>query len=657
MNKKKTLGPMALIVFCVAVLAAISVLVFDETDHPTPITPIENDLRNVNSDAASDEIVADIDGDRGQPYEPDKPDEVERSLGHIDGLVRNNVGRPIEDARISIVRNRGVANRYALRETLKPIYLTRSDKDGAFSFGPLYAGSGYAVLAEHDEFAGETVENISIPAGERVTLSPIVLKSGLAVHGWVRDSRGRPIVAARLVLLGGGGSSALPGAMPGTSQHGLSPNSERTTNTDEEGHYRFTNIARAGFSVNASAPGYESKTEQDSTPFSGPSDTIINFALLPEKTITGQVVDPFGEPIEGALVQAFRPQGPNRAPCRATSAADGAFRVENLGTGLYRLSVSHDHFSTTRKDRVAAGSVGVVVELPRRTGLSGRVVDPGGTPVRKFSINVKRAPKPGDRVETGIRRKYNHKNGRFVIEGLDPGNYILEAAARGFAVTSSKTIEVTRDSYADAGAIGLTRGGSLGGVVVDPAGDPLKGAVITLRQNEYRPSRFEEVFGSVNPVHTRPTVTDGKGAFSFDAITPGAYQVEVRHKNFPTLRFDNNRIEDEAAIDMGALRLARGGTLEGRVCNEQGAFIAGARIRIEKADQTFIATVTADSEGAYSLSPVPPGVYTLTPEFPLTDSDNPFGLAPPADDCAKDGIELAEGATCLVNLVLRRKRM
>ncbi len=654
MNKKKTLGPIALIAFCAAILAVISVLFFDEHDEPTSITPTDSNLRNQSSDAGSDEIIADIDGDRGEPYEPEKPTESERALGQIEGLVKNNVGRPIEDVRLTIVRNRGV-NRYTLRDTLKPIYRTRSDAAGAFSFGPLYAGSGYAVLAEHDEFAGKTVENISIPAGETVTLPPIVLKKGLAVHGWVRDSRGKPFTAARVALLGGG-SPALPGAKPGTSRRGLSPDSERTTRTDDEGHYRFTNIAHAGFSVNASAPGCESKTERNSSPIAGPSESIINFALLPEKTISGQVVDAFGEPIKGALVQAFRPQGPNRAPCRATSSADGAFRVGNLGNGLYRLSVSHDNFSTTRKDRIAAGSVGVVVELPRRTGLSGRVVDPGGKPMRKFSINVKREPRPGDRVETGIRRKYNHKNGRFVIEGLDPGNYILEAAARGLAVTFSETIEVTRDSYADAGTIRFMRGGSLNGQVVDPAGDPLKGAVVTLRQNDYRPSRFEEVFGSVNPVRTRPTVTDGKGTFSFDGITPGTYQVEVRHKKFSILRLDDNAIDDEAAIEMGVLSLARGGTFEGRVCNEQGGFIAGARIRIEKADQTFIATVTADSKGAYSLSTVPPGMYTLTPEYPLTTSDNPFGLAPPADDCAKEGIELAEGATCLVNLVLRRKR-
>jgi len=655
MNKNKTLGPIALIVFCVAVLGAISVLFFDDPEEPTSIAPTDSHLGDQSPDAGPDEIISEIDGDRGEPYEPEKPAESERALGQIEGLVKNSVGRPIEDVRLSIVRNSGV-NRYALRDTLKPIYRTRSDAAGAFSFGPLYAGAGYAVLAEHDEFAGKTVENISIPAGETVTLPPIVLKKGLAVHGWVRDSKGKPLAAARVKLLGGA-SAALPGARPGTSRRGLSANSERTATTDDKGHYRFTNIANAGFSINASAPGFESKTERNTSPIAGPSESIINFALLPEKTIAGRVIDAFGEPIEGALVQAFVPQGANRAPCRATSGADGAFRVGNLGNGLYRLSVSHDNFSTTRKDRVAAGSVGVVVELPRRTGLSGRVIDPAGKAIRKFSINVKRAPKPGDLVETGIRRKYTHRQGRFVIDGLDPGNYILEAAARRLAVTFSETIEVTRDTYADAGTIRLLKGGSLSGLVADPEGKPLKGAIITLRQNNYRPSRFEEVFGSVNPVRTRPTVTDAKGAYRFEAITPGTYQVEVRHKTFPVLRLDDNAIGDNAAIDMGVLTLARGGTFEGRVCNAQGGFIAGARVRIEKADQTFIATVTADSEGAYSVSPVPPGVYTVTPEYPLTTSDNPFGMAPPADDCAKEGIELSEGATCLVNLVLRRKRL
>jgi protocatechuate 3,4-dioxygenase beta subunit len=355
------------------------------------------------------------------------------------------------------------------------------------------------------------------------------------------------------------------------------------------------------------------------------------------------------------VVRAYRSRRGDHAPESAISGARGAFEVHGLGGNDVRVVVSHALYTTTSVDDVKTGSKNLTIRLPRRTGLAGRIVDPEGEPLENFWINVKRAPHPGDLFDIGMRRRYSHEKGRFVVEGLDPGMYRLEIAAKGFAATLSGEISVPREHYADAGTIAVQRGGSIRGSVLDPDGEPLMGATVSLKPNNYRPSYFEEAFGSVSTIRTQPARTDINGRFGMLAVTPGVYQIEVRSRAYPPLRIDDVVIDDEAEVELGELAMPRGATIAGRIFTEDGARAAGAKVRIVKDDASFCIIVTADSEGRFEASPVPAGSYTLTPEFPLLEDDNFFSAPPLSDESILKGVVVGEGGTQSVNLTLQRE--
>jgi hypothetical protein len=88
-------------------------------------------------------------------------------------------------------------------------------------------------------------------------------------------------------------------------------------------------------------------------------------------TITGQVSDPIGAPISGAVV-ALAPEG-DASPTEAVSGEDGRFTFVNVAAGSFRLTISAAGFAdSTLSGQVAAG--GTAALAPIRLTLSAGTV-------------------------------------------------------------------------------------------------------------------------------------------------------------------------------------------------------------------------------------------------------------------------------------------
>jgi hypothetical protein len=648
MKKAELLGISALVVFIVIVGITITWTLFHDSPGPMSIDSGEDIIPGTPIPASELEIIADIDGDHGEEFSPDLPETTRDTLGRVEGLVVDESSRPVKGARLSILRNRGVS-RFAVRYKLKPLYRMRSGKDGTFTFGPLYAGTGYAIIVEHENFAEGMIENIYVAEGKSTRLQPIVLKRGITAFGWVRDDRGNALAGARVAVFGGtlrSSSAAGGGAKP-----------ERITLTNGKGHYRLENIQHSGFFIRASADGFASKVLRNSNPLSGAREFKLDFLLASEMCVTGRVVNEWDDPIEGVAIEAYRFRQSDHVPRRAISGKDGTFTIHGFDAGEYRIAFSHERYVTATHDRIAAGMEGLAVKLVRRTGLAGGILKPDGSPLKKFWINVKQIPRPGDLIEIGVHRKYSHERGRFVVDRLNPGTYVLEVAARGFAATHSGEIVVSGDSYADAGAIEILAGGIVSGTVLAPTGQPLGGVRVALLRNNYKPSRFEEAFGVTTTIRTRPVRTDANGDFRMESIPPGEYQLAFRHDSCPPLRLNGIVIADEALADLSLITLEAGGTIEGQVFAASGACAAGARVSMVRDDGTFFINVTTDSQGRFKATPIPAGTYTLTPEPARRDAKNFFGTPPPSPESIIKGIELTNGGRQYVTLQIVLKRV
>lgn len=245
-------------------------------------------------------------------------------------------------------------------------------------------------------------------------------------------------------------------------------------------------------------------------------------------TLSGQVVDPDGAPIEGVTVVAYDTRL-NYAT--ATSAVDGTWSMSSLPAGRYRLRglpaddapwadrFGPDTWSFCDADVWTVGDHDVVdgaeLELPLGGSLAGRLLDADGAPVAGADVLVYGT---STRTELVYRLTTTDADGRFTAVGLDsdPGDaepFAVELAAEGFPDQflgatydddAAATFDVTLGEPSDAGDHALLDGIVIGGTIYGPAGPVPSGTVYA-----YSSSQVMSV------------AIGADGAWSADGLPPG----------------------------------------------------------------------------------------------------------------------------------------
>jgi carboxypeptidase family protein len=153
---------------------------------------------------------------------------------------------------------------------------------------------------------------------------------------------------------------------------------------------------------------------------------------------------------------------------------------------------------------------------------------------------------------------------------------------------------------------------------------------------------------SVNGGDTRLVTTDAQGNFEFRDLPAGRWELTASKAGFVTVRFGQRRaleagrpieIADGQVVDRINFSLPRGAAITGRVLDEFGDPVAGARVQamryqlVQGTRRLVSAGVTAQSDdtGAFRLYSLMPGDYYVSAmirPFPLEGVDDPSGYAP-----------------------------
>jgi hypothetical protein len=204
---------------------------------------------------------------------------------------------------------------------------------------------------------------------------------------------------------------------------------------------------------------------------------------------------------------------------RTTSGLDGGFVIPGLGARDYTLLAEEPSSAPAIRRGVRAPASGIVLVMAPGGALVGRVVDAGTRqPVSGFTVVV--SERLGLALDTVRAETTFDADGRYRIERLAHGRYVVVAAAQGYATTADREVVIgAGETSAD---FELSRGATLSGVVRDAdTRAPLERAKVAL-EGRARPGASEHALAPA-----AVAVTDARGEFSLGGLPIGEHSLLV----------------------------------------------------------------------------------------------------------------------------------
>ncbi|MEO8842676.1 MAG: carboxypeptidase-like regulatory domain-containing protein [Kofleriaceae bacterium] len=513
----------------------------------------------------------------------DKPEPITLRLkagGNVEVVVTDGTA-PIANADVE------------LRATVT--WQAKTDAKGVAAFthvgavwAPLHASAnGYAPAAMMLGTSGDPAAPI------RVALK---LSRGAAVTGKVVDAAGKPVQAWIVAS-----SASEPFPVVDARRDGVA--------SKPDGTFAITALAAGTWRLTASS----SEAQATSAPIvldGTHPKTDVTIVLATGATVTGKVVDKAGAPVTAANVKVVqRGWVPWRGVRQVFTRGDGSFTI----SGLPRLAVdvvaqSDRGSSAVTPIDLASGAGTVTLTLDVDGAIAGVVVDTSGAPVGDAQITAVSEPtgKLADLAVRGAQETVSDQGGAFQLTGLPAGRYRVRAARPG---TSEDEQELAPFVVVKAGnanvKLVIAREGKLTGRVTFADGSVPLGFTVRLGNTYGTP------FASTD------------GSFSLTTVA-GTHAMVVDGQSFLAAKSRDVTIVEAKATDVGTIVVEKGRSTSGRVLDERGGTIAGAKVaagalltgggaELYIPDESIGAKdTTSDANGHFRIDGFGPSPITIT---------------------------------------------
>jgi protocatechuate 3,4-dioxygenase beta subunit len=564
------------------------------------------------------------DPEREAPVEAAPEDlEDEEAAGpataRVVGVVLNDKDQPVDGATVRISTDAMMGESLAMdwfanKESTGKFLSTQTDAKGQYVFRGVEPARSYYVMAAHSDYASAQEDGLRVGKTGEVRAPDLVMRSGSVLKGYVSDSDGSPIADAVLDL-----DSAYMMSFEMKSPDRL------TVKTDGQGYYEFRNVSPGPRILSAWAEGRERQIDHN-CPFTGqPGETVEkNIVLGIGHPIAGRVFGPNSEGVKEANVIAIAYGSNTSSRGEALTDEDGNFQIEGLAQGSYMLMIQAKGYRQRQQHRVQIGDLNLQIEMIRQGTLIGRVVDQTtGKPIESFKLHLLHVntavPIQGSATvnyePTEVKETIKGSaDGSFTLVGVDAGLFALKVTAIGYASRVTDNFSVVDGQENPPLTIGLTKGGTIKGRVVDASsGQPIAGVQVTSRDGDLTEAMVVDQFIQ-DMVATRTTErkarTGADGFFELKLLNPGRYRLQLEHFNYTTTWVSDKLVVEGQTQDAGSIQMSPGGTVAGKVVDAAGKPCTRCVVRIFGELEQYQGRT--DGEGKYSIEHIKPGLYRLT---------------------------------------------
>jgi protocatechuate 3,4-dioxygenase beta subunit len=507
------------------------------------------------------------------------------------------------------------------RETAdRPVELAaiNIDRHGDFVLAGLAPGR-YLLRTEAPGFATVSVP-VELQPGDRLTTS-LRFEREQRLEGVIEDSAGAPLPEA-LVLL-----------WPASQRKARVL--EATSGAD--GRFAVGGLPRGTWILLAEAPGFGTR-QLDHVEVPGPplvlkldgeSHTLGGLVLQGDRQIAGATVY-----LGGAAL---------RAPRRTVTDRHGTFVFRGVGLGKYTMRAAHERQASTASHQIIDEGTGWLppfrLALEPGAFVDGKVVDDTGRALAGVPIDL--LALPSDDIPLTVE---TDGGGGFSFGPVQPGRYRILARAPGHVQMDSSEAHL-RIETTPAITVRATRAARLSGRVVDGAGKPVQAASVTVSALVASGARADEltVLTGTLPLaaeaaglpgatfapqgKVRTAVTDMQGRFVVDEMPPGRLRLEVTPLAHLPVRREPVDLSPGERRDVGDLVVESGAVISGRVLDEAGQPIEGARLEVRPTgpDRGSVVRLASDRDGRFAVR-VPGGDYSLLALAPARAPRSIFAL-------------------------------
>ncbi len=519
-----------------------------------------------------------------------------------------------------------------------------SDRTGAFELRRLRPGTGYRLRAERPGFLPAELLAV-VPAGGAP--SPdlrVVLRPAPRATGRVVDLLGRPVAGAEVRV-----AAAKRGRRAALAPRSLAGSKEvlRAT-TDPRGRFRFPELPGTPLDLEVEKADFAVALYPDlGVPAEGSEVDFGTLVLRQGAPVEGRVVGPGGQPVAGAAIHEVR--DPTRREALAQSLAAQEPAARSGASGEFTLARRPEGVPTNllivAEGFRPASVFGVrpptpeplVVRLTEAFSLRGKVQSVGGEPIAEAEVGFAWQDALPDE-EGGLPagpslgwKARTDRDGRFTLTGLPRGEGELSIAAGGYVPLEDAPLSLPGPEPGAERTFTLEPGNLLEGRVTTSDDHPVAGAKVSA--------------GSL------AAVSDDEGFYTVTGVPAGPVEIELVHPHYPRQR---QRRQLSAGANRLDFELPAGQAVSGRVVDEQGQPVAGARLRLRATSRLEARTYRARSNnhGGFRLSPVADGFYTLSASADgYPEASRPARVVVAGEPLADLEVTLARGADLVGRVV------